>query len=128
MEDVDFSDDFCRFLQTSVAAVETAEILLYLRRNAARAHSAREIAAGLKPGTTMSEAEVEKAVEVLRSRDLVAVDAQRQARFQPAEPLKEHVESLAAAYRERPVTLIRMIYALRDTKIKTFADAFRIKR
>jgi hypothetical protein len=129
MEDVNFSDDFCRFLQTSITAVEAAEILLYLRRNAAASHAAPDIVAGLRPGTAISEAEVEKHIEALRVRDLVVVDADKRARFQPAsDELKAHAGNLAAAYSERPVTLIRVIYALRDSKIKTFADAFRIKR
>jgi len=129
MEDVNFSDDFCGFLQTSIAAVEVAEILLYLRRNAAASHTAREVAAGLKPGTAISEVDVEKHIEMLRARDLVVLDAEKRARFQPAtEALRAHADTLAAAYSERPVTLIRVIYALRDAKIKTFADAFRIKR
>jgi hypothetical protein len=129
MEDVEFSDDFCRFLQTSIPAVEAAEILLYLRRNADRGHSVRDIAAGLKPGTSVSEADAEKHLDGLRARDLVALDAEKRARFQPAtDALRAHSDNLAVAYTERPVTLIRMIYALRDSKIKTFADAFRIKR
>ena len=39
-----------------------------------------------------------------------------------------HVTTLAQAYGERPVTLIRVIYALRDGKIRSFADAFRLRR
>ena len=31
-------------------------------------------------------------------------------------------------YAQRPVTLIRMIYALRDTRIQSFAEAFRIRK
>jgi hypothetical protein len=29
-------------------------------------------------------------------------------------------------YNARPVTMVRVIYALRDEKIRSFADAFRI--
>jgi hypothetical protein len=38
------------------------------------------------------------------------------------------VTQLAKVYNERPVTLIRMIYALKDTKIQSFADAFKIRK
>jgi hypothetical protein len=31
-------------------------------------------------------------------------------------------------YRERPVTLIRVIYGLRDKKIRSFAEAFKLRR
>jgi len=42
--------------------------------------------------------------------------------------LAGRVQTLAKAYRERPVTLIRVIYALRDKKIQSFADAFKMRR
>jgi hypothetical protein len=38
------------------------------------------------------------------------------------------VATLARLYIERPVTLFRVIYALRDMKISTFADAFKLWR
>ena len=38
------------------------------------------------------------------------------------------MRTLAQAYQERPVTLIRMIYARRDQKIRTFGDAFRLRK
>ena len=79
MEDVDFSDDFCRFVQDNVPSVEVAERLI----------------AGPPPDD-------------------------------PA--LKAHVARLAQAYEQRPVTLIRLIYALRDSKIRSFADAFRLRK
>ena len=38
------------------------------------------------------------------------------------------VRTLAQAYNDRPVTLTRMIYALRDPKIQSFADAFKLRK
>jgi hypothetical protein len=50
-------------------------------------------------------------------------------RYRPAsEELRMYGDMLALAYKERPVTLIRMIYALRDSRIQTFADAFKLRR
>ena len=49
-------------------------------------------------------------------------------KYQPAsELLAARVQTLAQAYRERPVTLIRVIYGLRDQKIQSFADAFKMR-
>jgi hypothetical protein len=31
-------------------------------------------------------------------------------------------------YNERPVTLVRVIYSPKDDKIRSFADAFRLKK
>ncbi|HEY5792614.1 MAG TPA: hypothetical protein VIS74_04905 [Chthoniobacterales bacterium] len=48
--------------------------------------------------------------------------------FAPAsEELRLAVDALEAAYNQRPVTLIRTIYALADHKIQSFADSFKIK-
>jgi hypothetical protein len=79
MEDADFSDDFCRFLQAHVPSVEAAEQLISRRVSL--------------PGE-----------------------------------LAAHVETLARAYEERPVTLFRIIYALRDANIRSFADAFKVRK
>jgi hypothetical protein len=39
-----------------------------------------------------------------------------------------HLETLEKVYRERPVTLFRVIYGLRDAKIRSFAEAFKLSR
>lgn len=81
VEDTDFSDEFCRFLQAQVPSVQAAEDLLK------KYQGAQEIPAEVAP----------------------------------------HLATLAAAYEQRPVTLFRIIYALRDQRIRSFADAFRLK-
>ena len=79
MEDADFSDEFCRFLQAHVPSVEAAE-------------------------------------QLIARRDAVSAE------------LAAHVATLAKAYEERPVTLFRIIYALRDANIRSFADAFKVRK
>ena len=50
-------------------------------------------------------------------------------RYRPAsDELRMYGDMLALAYKARPVTLIRMIYALRDARIQTFADAFKLRK
>jgi hypothetical protein len=39
-----------------------------------------------------------------------------------------HLETLEKVYRERPVTLFRVIYGLRDAKIRSFAEAFKLTK
>lgn len=107
MEDTDFSDDFCRFVQGALPSVDAAELLLAARRDPEQA---------LDPG---------KHSDALRAAGLL--DEAR--RYRPAsEALGAHVATLAQAWEERPVTLIRLIYALRDGKIRSFADAFRLRK
>ena len=124
MEDVEFSDEFCRFLQASIPAVDAAEllILLYQRRDAG--FTPEEAVAKLGPGVSMGDAS--RYLELFVARSL-AEAAQGRYRFRDSE-LTPLVETLAQAFTHRPVTLIRIIYALRDTKIQTFADAFKLRR
>jgi hypothetical protein len=107
MEDADFSNEFLRFVQASLPSVEAAELLLAAYRNPGHP---------LDPG---------KQADVLRAAGLL----DSALRYLPAsEALGAHVETLAQAWEERPVTLIRIIYALRDGKIQSFADAFKLRK
>lgn len=125
-EDVDFSDEFLRFLQANIPAVEAAELLFVYMRDPARPWLLREAMRTLGPGIT--EADAERYAAGLRDRLLVATEAGG-LRYQPASgALDAHARTLDRLYRERPVTLIRVIYGLRDSSIRSFADAFRLRR
>ena len=129
LEDADFSDEFCQFLQTAVPAVEAAELLLLLRRESARAWTLPEIVAALAPGVALREEEAAHHVEAFQGRGiLVSLDAERRVHYLWPPTAEAHVATLEKVYRERPVTLIRVIYGLRDSKIRSFADAFRLRR
>jgi hypothetical protein len=129
MEDAAFSDDFCRFIQTALPAVDAAELLLLLAEHGDEWWDARSAIERLRPSTTISEADATRYLELFQARALIAVGPDRRVQFRPGtEELASYVQTLAQAYKERPVTLIRVIYALRDTKIQSFADAFRLKR
>jgi hypothetical protein len=128
MEDVDFSDEFCEFLQTCIPAVHAAEALLLLR---SRPQDWWDVAGVLQRMRAAGLAEPEGAryLELFESRGLLAVGPDKRIQFRPAdERLAAQVEKLAQAYTERPVTLFRVIYALRDTRVRSFAEAFRLRR
>jgi hypothetical protein len=127
-EETDFSDEFCRFLQGLVPAVEAAELLLAIMLEPSRAWSLEEALAALGPGIRLSAADAARYVERMQGRLLASVEGNR-IRYQPAsEELAAHARTLERMYRERPVTLIRLIYALRDDRIRSFADAFKLRR
>jgi hypothetical protein len=129
MEDADFSDDFCRFLQTTIPAVDAAELLLLLRRTPEQSWLAPDLASQLRPSVPIADGDAVKYLETFQARGLVSTGDGRRVQYQPAsEELRMYGDMLALAYKERPVTLIRMIYALRDSRIQTFADAFKLKR
>jgi hypothetical protein len=50
-------------------------------------------------------------------------------RLGPAAPEYEVILATPARlYNERPVTLVRMIYAPKEERIRAFADAFKLKK
>jgi hypothetical protein len=129
MEDSAFSDEFCRFIQTWLPSVDAAELLLLLARERDKWWDAPALAAALRPSTTIADADAARYLEQFQAAGLVAAGPDKRVQFRPgSEELRAQVDMLAQAYKERPVTLIRMIYALRDSKIQSFADAFKLRR
>lgn len=104
-------------------------MLLALAVEPGRGWLPAELVAGLGPGSALSHADMQRYLDQFQAAGLVAsgVDGRRQ--YRPAdEALAQHVRTLTQAYKERPVTLFRVIYALSDLKIRSFADAFKLKR
>lgn len=129
LEDTDFSDEFCRFLQTTIPAVDAAELLLALKSDPGRWWSVHDALVALGPATSLSVADAGRYLENFEARGLIAVGADGRTQYHPgSDQLAAYCEILEKAYRERPVTLIRVIYALRDSKIRSFSDAFRLRR
>jgi hypothetical protein len=127
MDDVDFSDEFCQFVQAAVPSLQAAELLTLLQADAERSWELAELQARLRTAG-LPDSESARLLQLLQARGLLVPGPERQLQFRPVDPaLAVHVRTLARAYRERPVTLIRMIYALRDTRIRSFAEAFRLK-
>jgi hypothetical protein len=126
MEDFEFSDEFCRFIQSSIPAVDAAELLLLLHRKRGEAFTAEEAIAKLGPGITATDAA--KYMETFQARGVVAAFPDKRYQYRPENELAAFVDGLAQAYSQRPVTLIRVIYALRDSQIKSFADAFKLRK
>lgn len=129
MEDVEFSDDFCGFIQRSIPAVDAAELLLFIADRPDLWLDLGEVVRKLRPGVNITDADAGRYLDGFHDHGLVEMGEGGRFRFRSADPLLvQHVRTLAQAYEERPVTLIRVIYALRDSKIRTFADAFRLRK
>ena len=125
MEDVEFSDEFCRFVQAAIPAVDAAELLLVFYRKPDAAFSTQDAVAKLGPGIARGDAD--RYISVFVARGLIEpVDGRY--RYRPQNGEAAHIETLSQAYQQRPVTLIRVIYALRDSRIQTFADAFKLRK
>ena len=75
----------------------------------------------------MTESDASAYLEKMRACGLVDFDEDKRVRYGAASPLHAQVCTLAKAYNERPVTLVQMIYAVRDSNIKSFSDAFKFR-
>ena len=114
MDDAAFSDDFCRFLHALVPTVSAAELLLELRARGEQGVQPRS-----HPDRLQLEAFVRQGLAAALADGFV---------YRAPDTVEAHIHLLAQAYRERPVTLFRIIYALRDGKVQSFADAFRLRK
>ena len=110
-----------------LASMEQVDVLLVLARTPERWQSRDEISRTLR----ISEKGVApRTFDELRAAGLIEMDAGHPARYRyaPSSPAdRKAVEMLALAYNERPVTLVRAIYA-RPTAAQSFADAFRLRK
>ena len=125
MEDIEFSDEFCRFLRACVPRIDAAELLLMFRARPDAVLSRDEVVRRLGPG--VSPADTARYLEAFEEHGLLQREDARY-RYRPESELAPLVDKLAIAYNQRPVTLVRVIYALRDTGIQSFADAFKLRK
>ena len=125
MEDPDFPDALRAFIRDHIPDVDAAELLLKLAREPGREHAVSTLLQELQP-TAISEATARRHLSSFQERGLVE-SAGELYQYSPASAeVDACVQALMRVYNKRPVTLVRVIYALRDEKIRSFADAFRI--
>jgi hypothetical protein len=137
------------FLADNIDSVLELELLLLLRAEPARLWSAADLAQELKIDPAFAAAQLEK----FRQRKLLsaAAAAAAAAAADPAEPgveaagrtdqtipayryapespaLDAIVAAVAATYASHRVTMIGLIFSKPTSTLKTFADAFRIRK
>jgi hypothetical protein len=128
MTDPDFPQALRAFIQDTIPNVEAAEVLLLLARDRRATLQLERIVEGLR-STALDPGAVKRYLARFQERSLVVQLKDGAYQFDPASPaLDEVVRALAKAYNERPVTLVRLIYSLKDEKIRSFSDAFRLKK
>jgi hypothetical protein len=128
MTDPDFPPELRTFIQGTIPNIEAAEVLLLFARERDAALGIEAIVDGLKP-TVLEAVQVRRYLSLFQERRLIAETGDGTYRYSPeSEALERVVRGLAKAYNERPVTLVRLIYTLRDENIRSFADAFRLKK
>jgi hypothetical protein len=116
-----------RFISDHIDSVELIEVLLLVKRSRDREWTAQEVSERLY--TSLRSAA--HRLEALRASRLVAVreeGAHAHHRYEPADAaLGRAVDDLENVYAERRTRVINLIFSRPDDKIRTFADAFRIR-
>jgi len=113
------------FVYANIPSVDHFRVLLLLHDDPERSWQAFEVVGRLRLPPPVAEA----ALAFLHGRRLLRQDhADLCYRYAPHTPeLSEMIHKLADLDRERPVSLIRMIYS-RPTEPQAFADASRIRK
>lgn len=116
--------DVRRFLTVHIDSVEQLEVLLLLRDEPARAWTPDEVASALRTSATSAVARLDD----LARRGLARAEPRsRSFRFAPADAtLARQVDLVAAAYRDRRVTVIGFIYSRPLDPVRELARAFRV--
>ena len=114
------------FIAEHLVSVVQLETLLMLHRDPRRAWTANDVAAELKIDPAWAEAQL----AALCDDGLAQCDAgARQYRFGPGSDAdRAAITALAAAYVERRVTVISLIFSKPADSLKAFSDAFKLRR
>jgi hypothetical protein len=116
-----------RFLETHIDSIEKLEVLLLLRNHPARMWTASAVAQELR----ITEMSAAGRLEDLCSRALLGCEGGTPPtyRFAPAaSDDSQAVTELASTYAQRRVSVISFIFSKPTDRLKSFANAFRLKR
>jgi hypothetical protein len=122
----DLPEEVRRFITDHIDSVEQLEILLLLHQHPERSWTAESVARELRISALSAD---DRLKDMARSGLLAKVQGSEvEYRYAPSHQLGEVVAGLATAYAERRVTVINLIFSKPIDKIRTFADAFRLRR
>jgi predicted ArsR family transcriptional regulator len=123
--DAPFPPRVQRFLQMHIDSVEKLEVLLLLRAQSSRTWTARAVALQLR----IAEPSAQGRLEDLCERGLLACEQKDQFRYAPLSSTDaQAVDELAATYAQRRVSVITFIFSQPMDRIRSFANAFRLKK
>jgi hypothetical protein len=116
-----------RFIADHIDSVEQLEILLLLYQHPERSWTAESVARELRISVLSAG---DRLKDMARAAILSRVEGgEGEYCYAPEnQQLGEAVAGLATAYSERRVTVINLIFSKPIDKIRTFADAFRLRR
>lgn len=111
------------FARDALDSIWTLEVLLIMHRAPERAWHEQELEREVRGSSQI----VQEAMGVLSSAGLVDVNEGRW-RYAPVTPERaDVVAELAKLHASKPMLLAKTIFSSRSDRIRTFADAFRIR-
>jgi DNA-binding transcriptional ArsR family regulator len=117
-------EDLQSFVRATIRTVWSLELLILMRAYPAR----KWIEGALVRELRASHTSVAQALAAFETAGLVRRDQDGTISYAPATPVLEEIcDRLERAYRERPVAVINVIMSAPDERLRTFADAFRLK-
>jgi len=123
-----FPDDLKKFMDENIDSVEQLEILRLVGEDPGKEWDAASLAREVQTPLQTLAAHI----AALQARGLVRTaprGAEQVCAYGPRTPeLDVMLGRLLKTYRERPVTMIKMVYARAQSALKAFADAFRVRK
>jgi hypothetical protein len=120
----EISDDVRELIRRRVTSMDHVEVLMRLYEAGGEALTSQQLERGARLGPQT----VARCAAELVSARLVSHDpASDSYRYAPPNVDRPTVEELASLYHQRPVTLVKLVYAQPPNPVKSFADAFRLR-
>jgi hypothetical protein len=114
------------FIQECIPTYQAAELLLFFASHPDGDFSAENVVVAMRP-VVITVPAVKEYASLFVDTGLI-VQADGRYRYGPSTvDLERGIGELAHAYNEKPVTLIRAIYRIADSKIQSFADSFKLR-
>ncbi|MGH6738674.1 MAG: hypothetical protein ACREDY_06525 [Bradyrhizobium sp.] len=118
-------EEILSFVQSSIRSAWTLEVLLLLRRDSRQSWTIDDLVRELR-GSVALVTESLNALDALGLVTTIAAGGYHY-RAQTAQ-LDELVSALVLLYGQKPITVLRTIFASPNDKIQSFSDAFLIKK
>lgn len=125
--DLPFPQSLLELIQSCVPTFQAAEVLVFFASHPDRDFSVEEVVVCMRPAVITVPA-VREYTALFAAHRLVT-EVKGRFRYDPqSADLARAIGELVRAYDERPVTLIRVIYRIADSKIQSFADSFKLRK
>ena len=125
--DLPFPQSLLQLIQSCVPTLQAAEVLLLFASHPDRDFSVEEVVVCMRPAVITVPAARE--YTALFAAHRLVTEAKGRFRYHPqSAELERAIGELAHAYNERPVTLIRVLYRIADSRIHAFADSFKWRK